>query len=121
MASKNPKDLVPEMQVLYAKFKEEMDKAGLDFVLTCTFRSEEEQLTLWNQGRNTVGKIVTWLKHGKHQERKAFDIAIITDGKLDWRDFMYAPAGKIGESVGLVWGGIWKVRDLAHFQLKEAV
>jgi hypothetical protein len=32
----------------------------------------------------------------------------------------YEEAGKIGESVGLVWGGRWKIPDYPHFQLKEA-
>jgi peptidoglycan L-alanyl-D-glutamate endopeptidase CwlK len=123
MSSRNPKDLIPEMQVLYEKFKEEMDRAGLDFILTCTYRSQEEQDILYERGRTTAGKIVTWTRHSKHNDRKAFDIAMMSNGKIDWRDFVYAPAGAIGEAVGLQWGinlhG--KRTDIDHFQYKENV
>ena len=31
----------------------------------------------------------------------------------------YEEAGKIGESVGLVWGCSWDKKDLCHFELNE--
>jgi len=84
---------------------------------------------------------VTWTLNSRHVTNmfdedldndlaRAFDIAIIKrEGdrqialwnlKADVNDNDipdYEEAGSIGESVGLVWGGRWKNRDLCHFQL----
>lgn len=82
---------------------------------------------------------VTWTLASEHiidlddgilenDKSRAFDIAI-TRGKVpDWtlkvdvnqnRIPDYMEAGKIGESCGLEWGGRWKRRDYAHFQLPK--
>jgi peptidoglycan L-alanyl-D-glutamate endopeptidase CwlK len=120
MASRDPKELLPEVQVLYAKFKEDMDNIKQDFILTCTYRSQIEQDALFSQGRTTPGKIVTWTKSSKHTERKAFDIAILKNGKISWDNSDYLIAGEVGMTIGLDWGGSWKKPDMPHFQLKEA-
>jgi peptidoglycan L-alanyl-D-glutamate endopeptidase CwlK len=120
MASRNPKDLIPELEIIYASFKNEMDKAGEDFILTCTYRSQEEQNELWEKGRNKPGQIVTWTKKSKHTERKAFDIAILKNGKITWNIKDYFMAGEIGRKLGLDWGGSWvRSKDYPHFQYKE--
>lgn len=126
MASKDIDDLVPELQKLYWEFSLAMAKKGLTFMVTCTFRSKYEQLELYKQGRTKPGRKVTWAKNSRHIIGEAFDIAIIKDcqpvydlkvdvnkdQKLD-----YEQAGKIGEAVGLEWGGSWN--DYCHFQLKH--
>lgn len=116
MASRRIEDLTPEMQVMYRHFESSMTDAGLEFLVTCTYRSQQEQDALYTQGRLHPGKIVTWTKHSKHAEHKAFDIAMMENGKISWEDKNYQKAGKIGESVGLIWGGEWHPPDLAHFQ-----
>ena len=119
--SRDYKDLIPEMQTLYLTFDEEMKKQGQDYVLTCTYRSQEEQDALYNIGRTTPGRVVTWTKNSKHTERKAFDIAIIKFGKVSWLTADYKKAVDIGTQVGLDCGGNWKKADYPHFQLREAV
>ena len=118
MPSRNPSDLVPELQDLYAKFCEEMDKAGQHFILTCTRRTQAEQDDLFSFGRSKPGKIITWTHHSLHVEGRAFDIAVLINGKVSWDGKDYEKPGEIGESIGLEWGGSWKVPDRPHFQLK---
>lgn len=126
--SRKISDLVPAMQDLARAFSAEMAENGIPFMFTCTYRSQEEQDELYKQGRTKSGKIVTWTKHSLHTQRIAFDIAILRDGKPTWdikvdvdadgvKD--YFEAGKIGESIGLEWGGSWKNPDYPHFQLRK--
>jgi peptidoglycan L-alanyl-D-glutamate endopeptidase CwlK len=102
-----------------------MDAAGIPFMFTCTYRSQEEQDALYAQGRTKPGPVVTWTRHSKHSERTAFDIAIVRDGKPVWdvkvdvdNDHVpdYLEAAKIGEEVGLLAGARWKKPDYPHFQ-----
>lgn len=121
MASRKIEDLLPKVQEKYRQFAEKMAEANIDFIVTCTYRSQEEQDKLYRQGRTGPGKIVTWTRHSKHNERKAFDIAIMDAGKINWDEKAYLKPGEIGEAIGLVWGGRWKSPDYPHFQFKEGV
>lgn len=118
MPSRAIDDLLPELQILFHEFAMEMHDQGIQFIVTCTYRSQEEQDELYAKGRTTQGPIVTWTQHSKHTERRAFDIAIMIDGKVSWKAEDYEEPGKIGRSVGLEWGGDWKKPDKPHFQLK---
>ena len=117
--SRRIEDLSPEMRELFYRFHDKMREAGQDFIVTCTYRPQEEQDKLYNQGRTELGAIVTWTRHSKHTERVAFDIAIMKNGKISWDGADYVIAGKIAEEVGLEWGGNWmKNPDRPHFQIK---
>jgi len=116
-------DLTGPMQTKYKAFKKAMDAAGLAFVVTCTYRSQEEQDALFEQGRTKPGKIVTWTHHSRHTQRDAFDIAMFKNGQIDWSNIaVYIKAGEIGEACGLTWGGRFKDAkgrprpDYPHFQ-----
>lgn len=117
--SRRIEDLCSEMQKLYKKFECRMFMEGLDFIVTCTFRPQEEQDKLYAQGRTEPGIVVTWTKKSRHTEREAFDIAIITNGKLNWGNKCYERPGQIGQEVGLEWGGCFEKKDRPHFQLKR--
>ena len=128
--SRRIEDLTPATQELYWLFSEAMSRARIPFMVTCTFRSQEEQDALWNQGRTTPGKVVTWTRNSRHTKRTAFDIAILRDGKPTWDSKVslndndipdYQEAGTIGEMVGLTWGGFWKTPDFPHFQNDKEV
>lgn len=119
MTSRRIKDLLPELQEKYALFRKKMTEAGLDFIVTATYRSQKEQDRLFAQGRTAPGRIVTWTRRSKHTARKAFDIAMRVNGKISWEPKDYLKAGEIGKSIGLIWGGDWKRRDMPHFQLKK--
>ena len=100
MASREIKDLSPEMQVLFNKFYDRcrrdswLLKNGITVLLICTFRSLEEQAALYAQGRTKPGRIVTNAKPGKsHHNRtkadgtpsaEAFDIVPLRGGKPVW-------------------------------------
>jgi len=79
---------------------------------------------------------VTWTLNSKHivnpidpnnNKSKAFDIAILNkEGQVVWNLKIdvnendipdYEEAGKIGESVGLKWGGRFSTPDPPHFEL----
>jgi len=89
-------------------------------------------------------KIVTWTLASKHipvivslddkynpvKKSRAFDFAIIKDGKVCWNikadldldgESDYLECGIIAESLGLVWGGRWKKPDFAHCQYMKQV
>lgn len=119
MPSRKIEDLVPELQILFHEFSMAMHDAGIQFIVTCTYRSQAEQDALYAQGRSTSGPIVTWTRSSLHTVRKAFDIAVCIDGKVSWHPEDYTAAGGIGESIGLTWGGSWHKPDPPHFQLKE--
>lgn len=120
MPSKKIEDLDPELQCLYHDFAMRMADEGLQYIVTCTYRSQEEQNTLYAQGRTSPGKIVTWTKKSRHTGRRAFDIAMVVDGVVSWDTDDYLRAGEIGEEVGLEWGGSWSKPDYPHFQLPGA-
>lgn len=120
--SRRIEDLIPAMRIGYAKFEEIMRKAGIDFIVTSTRRTQAEQDALYAQGRTVPGEIVTWTRRSKHIEGKAFDIVIMENEKPDWKitNPKWTKAGEIGEMIGLIWGGSWKGKpDFSHFQLKE--
>lgn len=130
MASRNEYDLSPDMVDLWAKFDTGMHQAGIDYILTCTYRSEDEQAVLFAQGRTTPGKIVTNAPPGQsahncvdkdgHPAARAFDIVPLVNGKPDWDGShpVWEQAGEIGERAGLEWAGRWKsFREKPHFQL----
>ena len=122
MSSRSIEDLTPETQELYHKFAVIMKAKNIPYIVTCTFRSQQEQDALYEQGRTKPGQIVTWTRKSRHTDREAFDIAILKNGKISWNVDDYLEAGKIGRAVGLVWGGDFKTsKDRPHFEKpKEA-
>lgn len=125
--------LDPRVQSLYARFSAAMTAARIDFIVTCTYRNDEEQAALYAQGRTAPGRIVTNAKPGESMHNKtnadgtpaslAFDIAILENGKIDWSTAnpKWKQAGAIGKSVGLEWAGDWTTfKEYPHFQLPKA-
>ncbi len=93
MASRNLSDLHPDLQPLANMFLRKCKGYGLNIIVTCTYRSNEEQDVLYAQGRKNPGNIVTNAWGGKSEHNftingkpasKAFDIAILSNGKLNW-------------------------------------
>lgn len=130
--SRNLIDLCPRLQSLFCVFSAKMKNAGIDFIVTCTYRSDEEQTALYAQGRTVKGAIVTNAKAGESKHNavtldglpasKAFDIVIIKNGKPDWdiKNPDWKKAGMIGKSIGLEWAGDWtSFKEYPHFQLPE--
>jgi peptidoglycan L-alanyl-D-glutamate endopeptidase CwlK len=120
--SRKIEDLIHTLRAKYAIFEFRMQDAEIDFIVTCTRRTQAEQDALWEQGRSKPGLVVTWTKRSKHIEGKAFDICIMENGKPDWKvsNPKWTRAGKIGTDIGLDWAGNWiQHTEYPHFQLKE--
>lgn len=120
--SRKLEDLDPDVrqmcQGLLAKAKE----AGIDLVVTQTYRTPEQQAALYAQGRTLPGNIVTHAPSGYswHEFRRAFDVAISyftgDKTKADMYDGPWEQIGEMGEALGCEWGGRWKTPDRPHFQ-----
>ena len=72
-----------------------------------------------------VARGVSWVPHSKHQDGLAIDLAPYSvwalhgDSKIDWdaHDPAWLAMGKIGEALGLRWGGRWvNTPDYGHFE-----
>ncbi len=151
MASRNLGDLSMQMQILFNRFNDRvrrdpwMQQNGVTLLVTCTYRSPEEQARLYAQGRTLPGRIVTRLKAGKSRHNaqtpqglpaaEAVDIVPLRHGRPVWglsgngvdedpsdddRDDLevWQRCGQHGVDVGLVWGGNWtSFKDYPHFEL----
>lgn len=121
--------LHPDMRRLAEQFLAECKSAGLDILVTCTFRSHAEQQALFEQGRTKPGRIVTNAKPGESAHNvtlgpvpasMALDFVPMAGGKPQWRNEhpAWLQAGEIAERVGLEWAGRWKrFKEFPHVQL----
>lgn len=140
MASRSLNDLFPVVRDKAHLFTSECEKQGIIVLVTCTYRSHEEQTAIFAQGReqlqvvNTLreyagltgitenaNKIITRAKAGLsyHEYRCAFDVVPMEAGKPIWDDKhpAWIKIGTIGKSCGLEWAGDWKtMKEFPHFQ-----
>ncbi|AWG44153.1 hypothetical protein BEH_07130 [Priestia filamentosa] len=95
-------------------------KQGINIAVTQGLRTFAEQDALYAQGRTKAGKKVTNAKGGQsiHNYGLAFDIAVFDDNKNPvWSGNGYNIVGKLGQQMGLEWGGAWKsFKDMPHFE-----
>lgn len=145
MASRSLSDLHPELVRTARRFLDECKAAGIDILVTCTYRSNEEQAELYAQGRTKPGRKVTNAKPGQSRHNftidgtpasKAFDVVPLRQGKPVWGTSgngidsdptdddkddleLWQRVGAIGEALGLDWAGNWKTfREFPHFQMR---
>lgn len=126
MASRNIEDAVLQIQLAFKAACNEWRAAHADrpqpFV-TCTYRSREEQDTLYAQGRTTPGKRVTNAKAGESKHNffpsQAIDIAFKAyNGELDWSDSLFRDFAVLMKKYGTQWGGDWhSFKDTPHFEI----
>lgn len=123
--SRNIDDLIPEVAAKCRALIAECAKVNIDLLVTSTYRDNESQTVLFNQGRSAASKakgekIVTNAAAGSsfHNYRVAFDVVPIIAGKAVWSEpKLWGTIGKLGKSVGLEWAGDWKsFKETAHFQ-----
>lgn len=132
MSSRKLTDLHPQMQPMVTRFLANARAAGIDLLVTCTYRSNEEQAALYAIGRTKPGRIVTNAKPGRSTHNNtlngkpaalAVDVVPLRDGKPVWSasDPVWKRVGEIGEKVGLEWAGRWTTfREYPHFQHPQA-
>lgn len=118
--SRNLEDLHAPVRMRAQAFLDACKKAGIDILITSTYRDKESQAALYEQGRTKPGRIVTDAKAGQsfHNYRCAFDFVPTLGGKPLWEDTaLFKRCGEIGESVGLTWAGRWtRFPEMAHLQ-----
>jgi len=120
--SRKLEDLLPQVKQRVEAFLKAADSAGIDLLVTSTYRDSESQNALYAQGRTTSGKIVTNARAGEsyHNHRCAIDVVPIVNGKPVWdtKFQIWQTIGKLGEEAGLEWAGNWKgkFKEMAHFQ-----
>lgn len=118
--SRNIDDLHPVVAGLCFKFVDACKQAGIDIIITSTYRDAESQNALYAQGRTTRGPIVTKARGGQsfHNYRLAFDFCPVRNGKPQWNDIqLFKRCGSIGKSLGLDYAGDWvRFTEYAHLQ-----
>ena len=115
--------LHPELIPICNEFIKRCKAAGLNVLVTDTFRSKAEQTDLYSQGRTTKGNIVTNCQYpdSPHNWGVAFDFCRNVKGReYDNSDRFFERCGAIGKQLGLTWGGDWKkFVDKPHLELKK--
>lgn len=110
-------ELKPTAQKACRLFLEKCKESGLDIFITETYRSQERQNELWEQGRTKPGNIVTWTLNSRHTSRRAWDIA--TNGPNLYDMAVIRKAGAIAQDLGITWGGSWYTPDYPHFEVTD--
>ncbi|MDR7049123.1 peptidoglycan L-alanyl-D-glutamate endopeptidase CwlK [Duganella sp. 3397] len=108
-------------QRLLMVFKIMKEQHGYDMAILEGYRSPERQNMLAGMGTNVTNAAAfqSW-----HQYGLAADCAFLRDGKLvisekdPWAMRGYQLYGEVAESVGLTWGGRWKMMDFGHTELR---
>lgn len=133
--SRRVEDLHPLMRPLVERFLRLCVKEGVDLIVTCTYRSDEEQARLYAIGRTKPGRRVTNAKPGQSMHNFRFngkpaslavDVVPLRAGKPVWGTTgadlaLWQNVGKLGEAAGLEWAGRWtRFREFPHFQHPDA-
>ena len=110
-------ELTPAAQQACKLFLERCAENGLKVRITETYRSQERQNYLYEQGRTRPGNKVTWTKNSRHTSRRAWDICQNIKGKEYSDSEFFLKCGRIAERLGITWGGSWKQADTPHFEI----
>jgi peptidoglycan LD-endopeptidase CwlK len=132
--SRSLADLSPTMQPLAKLLISKCAAAGITLLVVSTLRTNDEQTELFSHGRTKLfdenGKklgIVTNAKAGqsRHNTGDAIDVVPTVNGVPQWSTVgasgkVWEKMGKLGESLGLVWGGRWgSLSDYPHFEIRK--
>ena len=104
----------PELQQKAAELVEKCKQQGLIIKITDCLRDEAEQADCVRRGTSSLS-----YPRSHHNWGTAFDFCR-NDGKGAYNDNdgFFTKVGKIGQSIGLEWGGGWySPADKPHFQL----
>jgi peptidoglycan L-alanyl-D-glutamate endopeptidase CwlK len=108
-------------QRLLAVFRIMKERHGYEMAILEGYRSAARQdaLAALGPGVTNARAYQSW-----HQYGLAADCAFVRDGRLviserdPWAMRGYQLYGQVAESVGLTWGGRWKMMDLGHTELR---
>jgi len=99
-------------------FEKKLSERGIRVIMTCGYRSIDEQNRLYVRGRTAPGSIVTNAYGGYswHNWGLAADYAFVVNGKVTWNG-PWEIFGQVARECGLEWGGSWmKFKDRPHVQ-----
>lgn len=127
MSSKRIEDLNEFMRGAATVHKQLCAAEGVELLIYCTKRDNNEQDELYAIGRTKPGKKVTKARGGESAHNPddegysaAYDCCPSIYGKPMWdtKHPSWAIVGKCGEEAGLVWSGRWTgdLKESAHFQ-----
>lgn len=123
-ASRDWQRLDPEFaQRLLLIFKIMKERHGYDMALLEGYRSPERQNKLASMGSSVTNAVAF---QSYHQYGMAADCAFLRNGMIvitekdPWAMRAYELYGEVAESVGLTWGGRWKMMDFGHTELRRA-
>lgn len=124
MASRSLGDLHPKVQNMAFEFMKACKERDIEVLITCTYRTHEEQEYLYSLGRTQPGKKVTNAKPGEsfHNYGLALDFVPLRGGKPVWGTAgadleLWTECGEIAEEIGFEWAGRWtKFREFPHIQ-----
>lgn len=116
-ACRDISELTATAQKACRLFLQKCEERGLKVSITETYRSQERQNYLYEQGRSRSGKVVTWTKNSRHTSRRAWDICQNVKGKEYSDSSFFAECGKVAAELGITWGGDWKQADMPHFEI----
>jgi len=107
--------LNPALQEKLARVISRMrEETGHDVQVIETFRSQARQDTLYAQGRETAGPVVTWTQNSKHTQGRAVDVTL--DGGRASAD-AYTALQRIANEEGLRTLG---AKDPGHLELPSS-
>ncbi|ONI47285.1 hypothetical protein AN644_00210 [Candidatus Epulonipiscium fishelsonii] len=120
-ANRDIKSLNPLAQFACEMFLRKCQEDNVPIFITETYRSQERQDYLYGQGRtHSLNKPkVTWTKVSNHTGRMAWDIAVSPPHRLYDKNIL-SKAGDVAKSLGITWGGTWKVCDTPHFEINSS-
>ena len=93
-----------------------MQHFGAHVHITEGLRSPARQASLFAQGRTTPGRIVTNTLQSRHLTGRAFDVDFVGVHPDQVHPAWWQFIGRVGEALGLRWGGRWALRDFRHFE-----
>jgi peptidoglycan L-alanyl-D-glutamate endopeptidase CwlK len=118
--SRDLKELEPTTRAMAYKMLKACTEAGLNVLVTSTFRDVDSQNAIYAQGRTAPGGKVTNARGGSsfHQYRCAFDVVPLVGGKAIWdNEDLWTNIRDIGEACGLESASRWgSFPEWPHFQ-----
>jgi peptidoglycan L-alanyl-D-glutamate endopeptidase CwlK len=111
--------LSPRVKQLANQFLKLAKSKKLNVKITSAFRSWNDSDKLYAQGRTTPGQVSSNARGGEsyHNWGLAFDAAPFENGVISKDIEKFKEMGRLGEQVGLQWGGSFKdLVDYPHFQ-----
>jgi hypothetical protein len=103
----DPNLLEPVTRKLVSAIIDAANKRGIALMIFETYRSEDRQLALFNQGATKLRTV------GVHHYGLACDLVKNINGEPSWKgDFDFL--GELAHENGMIWGGDWGNPGVAH-------